>query len=128
MKQEDLIRASKELIPKLHDDKRYVDQAEVCITELLALIDEQADQNQKLEAMLIEERAWRVAYENNMQLCECREYAICYARRELALEAPTWKHIGQLEKESLEMAISIMEQNIDSLEEDLEIKILRKLL
>jgi hypothetical protein len=32
---------------------------------------------------LVNEVAARIAYENNMQLCECEEYAKCQARRQL---------------------------------------------
>lgn len=35
---------------------------------------------------LVKEVAARIAYENNMQLCECREYAMCQARQQLRAE------------------------------------------
>lgn len=35
---------------------------------------------------LVKEVAARIAYENNMQLCECEEYAMCQARQQLRQE------------------------------------------
>jgi hypothetical protein len=40
-------------------------------------------QNHLLKEKLVEEVAARLAYEHNMQLCECRESAMCYASRQL---------------------------------------------
>lgn len=50
------------------------------------------------------------------------------AARELEAEAGTWKKIGELEKEAIQMAIDILDQSADSLEEEMAMKILRKLL
>lgn len=44
------------------------------------------DQNIQLRESLVEERAATIAYENNMQLCECRSSALCQARRQLRAE------------------------------------------
>lgn len=44
------------------------------------------DEIERLQDALAEERAATIAYENNMQLCECREYALCQAREQLRQE------------------------------------------
>ena len=46
------------------------------------------NQIEALKAGWINEAARRVAYENNMQMCECESYAKCQAREQLHAEHP----------------------------------------
>jgi hypothetical protein len=130
MKQEDL-QAFRDKIPYLREKGGEAALLAADLFEALVLhIDEQANQNTKLEAMLIEAKAeafYNRAYGDVIRehVSECwhmpefsalgaeypeeRKKYLEEAASELALEAPTWKHIGPEEQKAIQRAIRSME-------------------
>jgi hypothetical protein len=112
------------------------------LPEMLAMIDEQANQNQKLEAMLIEatakanycNRQWNIdtnspidedLWEDGEELDVKNDYRN-RSVAELALEAPAWKHIGPDEEDAIGFAIAELEDaDYDTVR---QVDVLRKLL
>ena len=82
---------------------------ESCAAEALNMLPAIIAEAEQWRAMAIREHAITIAYENNMQLCECEDYAMCYARRELATEAGSWKKIGPEKQAAIENTILVLQ-------------------
>jgi hypothetical protein len=103
------------------------------LPEMLAMIDEQANQNQKLEALAIKWWAWSMFIEEELDaIPQDKNYGDYYqeyerkAALELTLESPTWKKIGPDEEDAIGFAIAELEDaDYDTVR---QVDVLRKLL
>jgi hypothetical protein len=109
---------------------------------------EQANQNQKLEAMWIEERAkaiypynmpmwenipdedhpYRELMSDKMKMHSGKKYYREQASSELALEPISWKHIGPKEQEAIQAILSVIDAEPRADEIDMAADVLRTLL